>query len=164
MLKARLPATAEAVPLQGTPLPLDSSLIFKLVRVVNLTARPFLAGMGKTHRLTLNEWRVMVVLASHPGSAATDIAEATGLDKMSVSRALSGLRQQARVLLRSDSNDQRRSHVSLSAAGRKLFALIGSHAMEREAELFNGVSAQELSAMGSTLDKLVLALTASEAK
>ena len=164
MPKTRLPATAETVLLQGTPLPLDSSLIFKLVRVVNLTARPFLAGMGQAHRLTLNEWRVMVVLASHPGSAATDIAEATGLDKMSVSRALSGLRQQARVLLRSDSNDQRRSHVSLSAAGRKLFALIGGHAMEREAELFSGVSAQELLAMGNTLDKLVLALTASEAK
>ena len=164
MPKTRLPATAETVLLQGTPLPLDSSLIFKLVRVVNLTARPFLAGLGQTHRLTLNEWRVMVVLASHPGSAATEIAEATGLDKMSVSRALSGLRQQARVLLRSDSNDQRRSHVALSAAGRKLFALIGGHAMEREAELFNGVSAQELAAMGSTLDKLVLALTASEAK
>jgi MarR family len=140
----------EVLPLPGKSMPLDSSLFFKLVRVVNLTARPFQAGMGKANQLTLNEWRVMVVLASHPGSAATDIAEATGIDKMSVSRALSGLGRLDRVVIKSDSNDQRRS--------------IGGHAVQREAELFNGVSAQELYAMGNTLDKLVLALKASESK
>ena len=159
-----LQATLETLPLRGKTLPLDSSLFFKLVRVVNLTARPFQAGMGKAHQLTLNEWRVMVVLASHPGSAATDVADATGLDKMSVSRALSGLGRLDRVVLKSDSNDQRRSQVYLSAAGRKLFARIGGHAIQREAELFNGVPAQELQAMGNTLDKLVSALKSSETK
>ena len=149
---------------QGEPLPLDSSLVFQLVRVVNLTARPFQAGMGKAHQLSLNEWRAMVVLASRPGCVATDIAEATGLDKMSVSRALSGLRRLDRVLFKSDLQDQRRSNVYLSKAGRKLFEEIGRHAMDREAELFNGVSSDELQTMGSTLDKLVLALKSSEAK
>ena len=159
-----LPTPSATLPPPGESLPLDSSLFFKLVRVVNLTARPFQAGMGKAHQLTLNEWRAMVVVASHPGSAATDIAEATGLDKMSVSRALSGLRRLDRVLLKSDAQDQRRSHVYLSKAGRKLFEEIGSQAMEREAELFTGVSAAELKAMSGTLDKLVLALKSSEAK
>jgi DNA-binding MarR family transcriptional regulator len=164
-MQKSLPQTPpEVLPLPGKSMPLDSSLFFKLVRVVNLTARPFQAGMGKANQLTLNEWRVMVVLASHPGSAATDIAEATGIDKMSVSRALSGLGRLDRVVIKSDSNDQRRSNVYLSAAGCKLFARIGGHAVQREAELFNGVSAQELNAMGNTLDKLVLALKASESK
>lgn len=164
MLKPLPHAALETLPTQGESLPLDSSLFFKLVRVVNLTARPFQAGMGKANQITLNEWRAMVVLASHPGSAATDIAEATGLDKMSVSRALAGLRRLDRVQLKSDATDQRRSHVYLSKAGRKLFEQIGASAMQREAELFSGVSAQEIQAMGSTLDKLVLALKASEAK
>ena len=48
-------------------LPLDSSVFFKLVRVVNLTARPFSESIGKAHRLSLNEWRVLLVLASHSG-------------------------------------------------------------------------------------------------
>ncbi len=164
MPKPSLQAAVKTSPSPDKSLPLDSSLFFKLVRVVNLTARPFQAGMGQANQLTLNEWRVMVVLASHPGSAATDIAEATGLDKMSVSRALSGLGRLDRVVLRSDPGDQRRSQVYLSAAGRKLFARIGGHAVQREAELFNGVSAQELNAMGHTLDKLVLALKSSESK
>ena len=164
MPKPLLLAATEPLPSPGKTLPLDSSLFFKLVRVVNLTARPFQAGMGKAHQLTLSEWRVMVVLASHPGCAATDVAEATGLDKMSVSRALSGLRRLDRVLLRSDAEDQRRSKVYLSAAGSKLFARIGGHAMQREAELFAGVSPEELKAMGATLDKLVLALKLAETK
>ncbi len=164
MPKPLLQAAVDTSPSPHKLLPLDSSLFFKLVRVVNLTARPFQAGMGKAHQLTLNEWRVMVVLASHPGSAATEVAEATGLDKMSVSRALSGLGRLDRVVLKSDSSDQRRSQVYLSAAGRKLFARIGGHAVQRETELFNGVSAQELKAMGHTLDKLVLALKSSEPK
>jgi DNA-binding MarR family transcriptional regulator len=146
------------------PLILDSSVFFKLVRVVNLTARPFQQSVGKVHQLSLNEWRAMVVVASHPGCAATDIAEATGLDKMSVSRALSGLIKLDRVTLADDATDQRRSHVYLSPAGRKLFALIGASAVQREAQLFAGISPTELKAMGATLDKLVNALTSTETK
>jgi DNA-binding MarR family transcriptional regulator len=146
------------------PLPIDSSLFFKLVRVVNLTARPFQQGVGKAHHLSLNEWRAMVVVASHPGSTATDIAEATGLDKMSVSRALSGLVKLGRVTLENDPKDQRRSHVYLSAAGKKVFSLIGASAVQREAQLFGGISPTELKSMASTLDKLIHALMVTETK
>ncbi len=146
------------------PLPVDTSLFFKLVRVVNLTARPFQQDVGKAHQLSLNEWRAMVVVASHPGSAATDIAEATGLDKMSVSRAVSGLVKMGRVTLENDPQDQRRSHVFLTPAGKKLFAQIGARATQREAQLFSGLSAAELKTMGGTLDKLIDALVAAEAK
>jgi len=48
-------------------LPMDSSVFFKLVRVVNLTARPFSESIGKAHRLSLNEWRVLLVLANLSG-------------------------------------------------------------------------------------------------
>ena len=72
-------------------------LFFKLVRVVNLTARPFHEKVGREHHLTLNEWRVMVVLGGEPGLNATQIADFTGLDKMAVSRALAGLKRHKRV-------------------------------------------------------------------
>ena len=66
-------------------------LFLQLVRVVNLTARPFQQRVGRAHQLTLNEWRVMAALGSHTGSTATEVADLTGLDKMAVSRALTGL-------------------------------------------------------------------------
>ena len=84
----RAPTGVEA-PLRSrrTRLPIDDSIFFRLVRVVNLTARPFSESIGKAHRLSLNEWRVLLVLANHAGVAASDVATLTGLDKMSVSRA-----------------------------------------------------------------------------
>jgi DNA-binding MarR family transcriptional regulator len=143
-------------------LPVDSSLFFKLVRVVNLTARPFHAGVGKHHHLSLNEWRVMVVLASHPGVSATEVADVTGLDKMSVSRALAGLGRHERLQRQDDPADQRRSRLSLSPQGKRLFARIGAQAKVREAELFAGVSAAELERMNTTLDKLIAAVRQSD--
>ena len=146
----------------ASSLPVDSSLFFKLIRVVNLTARPFHEGVGKVHHLSLNEWRVMVVLASHPGCVATDVAEYTGLDKMSVSRALLGLQKQGRVQREADALDKRRSHLWLTTSGKKLFANIGAKAVEREALLFAGLTPTELSGVGQTLDKLIGVLTSPE--
>lgn len=143
-------------------LPIDDSLFFKLVRVVNLTARPFVETLSRAHRLTLNEWRAMVVLASHPGVAATDIVEATGLDKMSVSRAIAALERHGRLLKEADPADARRARLTLSAAGHALYRRIGASAAVREAQLFAGVGAAEQAQMGQTLDRLIAALRASE--
>lgn len=143
-------------------LPIDDSLFFKLVRVVNLTARPFVESLSRTHRLTLNEWRAMVVLASHPGVAATDVVEATGLDKMSVSRAIAALARQGRLVKEADPADARRARLTLSPAGEALYRRIGTAAAVREAQLFGGVSAAEQAQMGRTLDRLIAALRASE--
>jgi DNA-binding MarR family transcriptional regulator len=143
-------------------LPVDSSLFFKLVRVVNLTARPFHDSVSRQNQLSLNEWRVMVVLASHPGVSATDICELTGLDKMSVSRALTGLDKRGRLRRKDDPEDQRKTLLTLSPDGRKLFARIGALAKEREADLFKGLKSTELAQMNATLDKLVAALRASQ--
>jgi DNA-binding MarR family transcriptional regulator len=145
-------------------LPIDSSLLFKLVRVVNLTARPFVESLAKTHQLSLNEWRAMVVLASHPGVAAREIAEHTGLDKMSVSRAIAALDRHRRVRKEADPQDARRTRLWLNAAGQALFESIGALASQREAQLFSGISAAEQQAVGKLIDRLIAALIASETK
>ena len=139
-------------------LPVDSSLFFKLVRVVNLTARPFHDTVGKANHLTLNEWRAMVVIASHPGAAAADVAESTGLDKMAVSRAIAGLDKAGRLLKKPDPADQRRSRLFLSAEGQRVFTHVGRAAKRREAELFQGLQPRDLEAFNATLDKLIAAV------
>lgn len=140
----------------------DSSLFFKLVRVVNLTARPFVETLSRAHHLSLNEWRVMVVLASHPGVAATDVADVLGLDKMSVSRALAALERHGRLDKRADPADARRARLALSASGTALYRRIGISAAAREAQLFGGISAADLAGMRRTLDRLIDAVRASD--
>lgn len=151
MVTRRTASRAEA-------LPIDSSLFFKLARVVNLTARPFLETLSRTHHLSLNEWRVMVVLASHPGCAAHEVAEACGLDKMSVSRALAGLARRARIVKRADPTDARRTLLQLSSAGQRLFESIAPAAIQREAQLFGGLSDGDRTRLAALMDRLVAAL------
>jgi len=130
-------------------------LFFKLVRVVNLTARPFHEKVGREHHLTLTEWRVMVVLGGELGLNATQIADFTGLDKMAVSRALAGLKRHKRVQRNDDPTDRRRGRLYLTAAGKALHETVGALGRQREAVLFEGVNADELARLDATLDKLI---------
>jgi len=138
------------------------SLFLKLVRVVNLTARPFQQRVGRVHQLTLNEWRAMAVLGMQPGLTATQVADATGLDKMAVSRALAGLKRHKRLQRHDDPTDQRRSRLYLTAAGKALYATVSEIGAQREAELFADVEAQELKQLGQTLDKLIASVSRSD--
>ena len=133
-------------------------LFFKLVRVVNLTARPFHERVGREHRITLNEWRTMAVLAVQPGLNATQVADQTGLDKMAVSRALAGLLRHKRVQRHDDPTDRRSSRLYLTAAGKALHETVGALGREREVALFGGIGAVELAQLDTTLDKLIEAV------
>lgn len=147
----------------AAPTVLDESLFFKLVRVVNLTARPFHDRVGRAHRLTLNEWRVMTVVGSHPGIAATDVCTRSGMDKMSVSRAIAGLAARQRIVRRPDAGDRRRVLLQLSGAGQRLYERIATTAREREAQLFGGLGAAEQAQLSATLDRLIERLDAVDA-
>jgi DNA-binding MarR family transcriptional regulator len=123
--------------------PHDRTLLFAMVRLVNLTARPFQEGIGRLHRLGLSEWRVLAVLHAHPGSAAIEIAQRTGLDKMSVSRALASLEAAGRIARRPDPDDGRRALATLTPAGRALYRSLRGPAREREAAVTGTLSSSE---------------------
>ena len=136
-------------------LPVDDSIFFKLVRVVNLTARPFSESIGKAHQLSLNEWRVLLVLANHPQVAASEVAALTGLDKMTVSRAIAALERRGRVVRKVDAADRRRMLLRLSAAGERLYERIGVPAKARERSLFRGIGDADQARLGRLLDRLI---------
>ena len=143
-------------------LPIDSSVFFKLVRVVNLTARPFMESIGREHHLSLNEWRVLLVIANHAGVAASEVTALTGLDKMSVSRALAALGARGRVVRKVDARDKRRQLLRLSAEGKRLYERIGTPATQRESALFRGIGESEQASLSRTLDALIENLIAAD--
>jgi DNA-binding MarR family transcriptional regulator len=147
--------TRNTKPACGTAAVADASVFFKLVRVVNLTARPFQEGVGRQYQLTLTEWRVLAVLAQHPGVTATLVADLTGLDKMSVSRALRGLQQRGRLQSQTLESDLRKRQLHLTPDGLDLFDALWPLAQQREAALFAALSPTELAQLGVVLDKLV---------
>jgi DNA-binding MarR family transcriptional regulator len=142
---------------------LDDSVFFKLVRVVNLTARPFNEGIGRQHGLSLSDWRVMTVVGSHPGTTASDVCARTGMDKMSVSRAIAALARKRRVSRKPDPHDGRRTLLELSAGGQRLFDQLSAGARAREQQLFGRISLQDQARLGALLDRLIDALRVADA-
>jgi DNA-binding MarR family transcriptional regulator len=144
----------------STELPLigDSSVIFKLIRLVNLAAQPFQELIGKKHQLSLNEWRVMVVVHSHPGCSASEVCHFSGLDKMTVSRALARLLKQGRVQRHVDQQDARRQMTSLTATGNTLFKKISLSAAAREKTLSSALTKNQQQSLEQTVDKLTAVL------
>jgi len=147
----------------GDDPPHDRTLLFAMVRLVNLTARPFQEGIGRQHRLGLTEWRVLAVLQAHPGSAASEIAQHTGLDKMSVSRALASLQAAGRVVRRPDPHDGRRALAALTPAGRRLYEALRSRARLREAEVTGTLTAAERAQLLALVQRMTEAALAADA-
>ena len=136
------------------PISIDDSPFFQFMRLVNLTAKPFNVKFSKQYSLTLNEWRVMMALASYPGLAAHELAQLIGIDKMSVSRAVRRMTAMRRISRDPDPGDRRRTLLRLTDEGREVFMAIGPAAKERERTLFSALSEGEERQLRRLLRKL----------
>jgi DNA-binding MarR family transcriptional regulator len=141
----------------------DRTLLFGLIRLVNVAARPFQEGIGRRHRLGLSAWRALAVLAADATTTAAEIAARTGLDKMTVSRALASLEATGRIARRPDPHDGRRALVSLTPAGRKVFEAVWAQAREREAAALAGITAAERTRLARAVRAITDALLAADA-
>jgi DNA-binding MarR family transcriptional regulator len=153
--RRRVAASARTARVAANPLPIETSPFFKLMLLANLMGRPFGRLYGRKNRINLTEWRVMVTLASMPGSTGNDIAHVTGLDKMSVSRAVHGLMRRGRVVRRAHQRDRRHLLLALSPAGVALFRAIAGSGRQREKDLMAALDAGERREFQALLGKLV---------
>ena len=90
---------------------------FRLMKLTNLINRPFFSRYAERYRLTINDARVLVALASMREAAAHEVCEATGMHPMNVSRSVATLRKQARISERRDPENRRRKILRLTPKG-----------------------------------------------
>lgn len=138
-----------------TPMLGDRALVYRLLRLVNLLARPFQERFGTRYDLSLTEWRVMMALAARPGTTATEISDWSGLHVMNVSRSVARLVRQGRVLRAVDPADRRRSLLRLSRRGKTLFDIIAPSAQAREEMVRTVLSETEAAALRVMIDRLI---------
>lgn len=133
----------------------EQDLVSRLLRLVNLIARPFFSEHASRHQLSINDWRVMLALAVRPGVAASDICEQTGMHPMNVSRSVARLERLARVQRYVDPRDRRRGLLRLTQGGRAVFRSIAPGAQAREEVVRRTLSARETAVLRALLDKLI---------
>ncbi len=135
-------------------LDLEHFLPYRLSVLSNRLSRHIAAFYEDKHGIGITEWRVIAVLARHPGLSARDVAERTAMDKVAVSRAVSALLDAGRLLRKTDGDDRRRSVLSLSRAGQRIYDDVAPKAIAYERQLLSALSPDEQKALERMLDRI----------
>ncbi len=135
-------------------LALERFLPYRLSVLTNTVSRALSRVYQDRFGLSIPQWRVMAALGRFPGLSANEVAEKTAMDKVTVSRAVSGMLDRDLLTRETDSTDRRRASLRLSPAGMAIYAEIVPVARDYEQRLAGVLSETEKEALDSLLDKL----------
>jgi len=119
-------------------------------QVSSMVAQAYQSRFG----ITIWEWRVIAILGEGRPVTAQGLCDVTAMDKVSVSRAVRALADRD-LLERSSNRADRRSHLlTLTAAGRAIYAEITPVALEAERALLAGLAPEHVELLSTLLDRL----------
>ena len=129
----------------------------RLHKLANTLSAAYFRRSEAAYGITLSEWRVLRGVIDHPNVSQGEIAEAEGLNPMSVSRAAAGLRRKGLITVAPDADDRRRTALSATHLGRDL----GHEMAAREHAVYHHLLAVLLPAEVEALDELLQRVTES---
>lgn len=131
-------------------------LIARMVRAVNIAARPFTRELEKKHDISLNAWRCLRCLATYAeADSARFLSDKTGLDKMSTSRALKELERKKLVSRVRSSEDRRRYCIDVSPKGHELVETLLPDALARAELMLKPLSPAQRKTLAQALDCII---------
>jgi len=134
---------------------LERFLPYRLSILSNRVSRAIAARYAKAFDLTIPEWRIIAVLGRRPELTAKEVAEATEMDKVAVSRAVAKLVAAKRVSADVHDDDGRAQSLTLTAQGEALHARIAPIALDAERRLLTNLSVKERMQLDALLDRLL---------
>jgi DNA-binding MarR family transcriptional regulator len=135
-------------------LKLDQFLPYRLSIASNRVSSAIATAYQALFALRIPEWRLIAVIAEGEGMTQQALGMATRMDKVSVSRAAIALVDRGLIQRRPNLQDQRSHLLSLTEAGRTLYESVAPKALELEARVFAGFSAEEIAAFKAMLSRL----------
>jgi DNA-binding MarR family transcriptional regulator len=138
-------------------LQLDRFLPYRIAVLTGAMSQAIATHYADRHGLSIPEWRTLAVLARLPGLSAAEVSARGAMDKVAVSRAVTGLVGRGLLRRRTVARDRRRSSLALTAAGWTTYGEIAPWARDYERTLLMALSASERRALDRALDKLLAA-------
>jgi DNA-binding MarR family transcriptional regulator len=102
----------------------DAETLHNILKLSNRLMAPFSTYLAHQHRISLNEFRVMMLIGHYGSAASHELVELTGVNAMSISRAVSTLEKHDRVISKPDPNNRRRKRLTLTPEGERLFRVM----------------------------------------
>jgi DNA-binding MarR family transcriptional regulator len=98
--------------------------LHRLLKLNNRLMAPFSTHLSHRHNISLNEFRLLMAIGRLGASASHELAEHTGVNAMSVSRAVQTLERHGRITIEPDPHNRRRKVLKLTPEGRRLYEIM----------------------------------------
>jgi DNA-binding MarR family transcriptional regulator len=135
-------------------------LLHQLLKLTNRLMAPFSTHLAHRYKISLNEFRLLMTIGGLGRSASHELAELTGVNVMSVSRAVATLERHGRIAVVPDPANRRRKWLTLTPEGWRLYSIMRPHS-ERVADyLFSELSGNEVAQLERIVDRLIGTLEA----
>jgi DNA-binding MarR family transcriptional regulator len=112
------PRPAASVSFIASVSPAD--MLNHILRLHNRLLAPFSIHLEKRHKISVNEFRLLMTVGLLGSAASHEVADLTGVNTMAISRAVAVLKKQRRLEVSTDPQNRRRKTLRLTPTGRAL--------------------------------------------
>ena len=152
------PRTAKVLPPEAMAnaelAPITAMMSSRLMVLANLLRRGAILRYKRLTGLSSVEFGLVVSLGRRPPMSVVRLAEAVGMDKGQISRALAELVSRKLVSKAANPRDNRETLISLTKAGLAAHDAIVAGAQERNRHLLERLDPQELELLLGHIDRL----------
>lgn len=135
-------------------------LLHRLLKLTNRLMAPFSTHLAHRHKISINEFRLLMTVGALGRTASHEVADVTGVNAMSVSRAVATLEKHGRLVVQPDEANRRRKWLSLSAEGERLYQLMRPQTETVAHYLFGKLAQGELEGFEQIVERLIERLDA----
>jgi DNA-binding MarR family transcriptional regulator len=137
-----------------------AAMLHQLLKLTNRLMAPFSTHLAHRYRISLNEFRLLMTIGALARTASHELADMTGVNVMSVSRAVATLERHGRIEVVPDARNRRRKWLSLTEEGQRLYEIMRPQSEKVADYLFSDLSDDETAQLGTVLTRLIDTLEA----
>ncbi len=147
-------STASTSPDRPAPFHLADFFPYRLSILSNRVSNLIAQDYAEKFDLRVPDWRVIMVLYEPDQLTASEIAEATLMDRVRVTRTLQQLLTKEIVSRRASKTDGRSAYITLTAKGREIYDAVIPLALDYERQVLSVLSETEKVALTGMMEKL----------
>lgn len=135
-------------------------LLHLLLKLTNRLMAPFSTHLADRYKISLNEFRLLMAIGGLETTASHEVAELTGVNVMSVSRAVSSLEKAGRISVVTDPANRRRKALTLTEEGHRLYEIMRPQSKKVADYMLSELADKDIEALHRILEKLIVTLEA----